>query len=628
MAPFRPPDPEVRCLRGYAIDPTLSTMLDTVRISEMTFNVPWEPVQPGPIGEYLAVIDVDPASGAFYEPVDLRTTRYGAEPLSRARHAAIPSADDLCGESDDSEFRARARPADAGGQVRPRGIIGRFNVRSAAGSCPPGTAYYHGQGRAALRLLQRVDGSAKVTQAAGLHLSTASCGTTLCSMGCTGASLATNPDVRAFHEGFADIVALLQHFTFPEILRHQIALTRGEIRSVRNLLGELAGQFGRAIGLRGALRSAIGEYDSQDRWQPYVPKPADYETTTEPHARGAILVGAVFDAFLSIYETRIADLLRLATGGTGILQPGAVHPDLVGRLSAEAAKAAQHVLTMCIRALDYCPPTDITFGEFLRAVMTADADLVKDDDLNYRVAFVEAFRRRGIFPRGVRTLSVENLLWSGPDRDERRSSRKLADCIELLHKYLQQNAMAQLQTAGAGPRDRTFHLQRAARRGLHRWLKDHFASGPDGRLDAAFFGLDGSQPFEVHTVRFADRIGPDGDLDSQILIESKSLSGRSRWWRVDGPRGGYDRRRCAAAEDRYCSQESKHEPSPTQQAFATRDCCARGMGVAGCLDRAFVAASGGSTLPGVLPDQATSGGPATRLAADHASRWRRRRGGA
>jgi len=150
--------------------------------------------------------------------------------------------------------------------------------------------------------------------------------------------------------------------------------------------------------------------------------------------------------------------------------------------------------------------------------MTADADLVKDDDLHYRVAFVEAFRRRGIFPRGVRTLSVENLLWSGPDRDERRSSRKLADCLEFLRRYSDRNSLAQLPTGPAGPREQTFQLQREARRGLHRWLQEHFASGPDGRLDAAFFGIDGTKPFEVHTVRFADRIGPDGDLDSQIVI--------------------------------------------------------------------------------------------------------------
>src|SRR5207344_1759801 len=131
--------------------------------------------------------------------------------------------------------------------------------------------------------------------------------------------------------------------------------------------------------------------------------PEDYERSDEPHERGAVLVGAVFDAFISIYERRSADLVRLATGGSGVLTPGAIHPDLVKRLADEAAKSAQHVLTMCIRALDYCPPTDITFGEYLSAIITADCDAVADDDLRYRVAFIEAFRKRGLFPRDLRT---------------------------------------------------------------------------------------------------------------------------------------------------------------------------------------------------------------------------------
>ena len=33
-----------------------------------------------------------------------------------------------------------------------------------------------------------------------------------------------NPDVSAFHEGFCDLVALLQRFSLPELLRHQLAL--------------------------------------------------------------------------------------------------------------------------------------------------------------------------------------------------------------------------------------------------------------------------------------------------------------------------------------------------------------------------------------------------------------------
>ena len=65
---------------------------------------------------------------------------------------------------------------------------------------------------------------------------------------------------------------------------------------------------------------------------------------------------------------------------------------------------------MCIRALDYCPPIDLTFGEYLRAIITADKDLVPNDTRGYRVAFISAFRDRGIFPAGVRHLAEDSLV--------------------------------------------------------------------------------------------------------------------------------------------------------------------------------------------------------------------------
>ena len=46
-----------------------------------------------------------------------------------------------------------------------------------------------------------------------------------------------NPDVLAFHEAFADIVALFQHFSYPGVLRNQIARTRGDLAG-ENLLGQ------------------------------------------------------------------------------------------------------------------------------------------------------------------------------------------------------------------------------------------------------------------------------------------------------------------------------------------------------------------------------------------------------
>ena len=208
---------------------------------------------------------------------------------------------------------------------------------------------------------------------------------------------------------------MFQHFTFPEVLKNQIAATRGNLAS-QNLLGKLAQEFGIAIGSYGALRDAIGTFDKDTKeWKPKVPTGNEYRTLTEPHDRGSILVAAVFEAFLTIYKRRIADLLRIATGGTGVLEQGELHPDLVNRLASEASKASRHVLHMCIRALDYCPPVDITFGDFLRAIITADVDLVTDDDRDYRLAFIDAFQKRGIYPTGIKQLSIESLTYPTPD---------------------------------------------------------------------------------------------------------------------------------------------------------------------------------------------------------------------
>ena len=107
---------------------------------------------------------------------------------------------------------------------------------------------------------------------------------------------------------------------------------------------------------------------------------------------------------------------------------------------------------MCIRALDYLPPVDVTFFEYLRALITADFDLVSDDRHNYRVAFVEAFRRRGIYPLNLddptrdtpRTLSVDTLRWQGLDLSKLPRKVRAADrgAVRRRHRGLKRYADA------------------------------------------------------------------------------------------------------------------------------------------------------------------------------------------
>jgi hypothetical protein len=61
-------------------------------------------------------------------------------------------------------------------------------------------------------------------------------------------------------------VALLQHFSLSEALKHQLAASGGSLPA-RGLLSSLAEQFGRATGHKGALRSALDllRHDAEER---------------------------------------------------------------------------------------------------------------------------------------------------------------------------------------------------------------------------------------------------------------------------------------------------------------------------------------------------------------------------
>ena len=126
------------------------------------------------------------------------------------------------------------------------------------------------------------------------------------------------------------------------VLESQIARTRGDLHS-ENLLGQLAQQFGRATGRGGALRDALGGPNEETGvWEPRQPDPHALDGRRGPHARGAILVAAVFRAFLLIYRARTADLFRIATAGTGRAagRRDPPRPD-AARLAGEAAASAE-----------------------------------------------------------------------------------------------------------------------------------------------------------------------------------------------------------------------------------------------------------------------------------------------
>jgi hypothetical protein len=525
------PNPPKRWLRAFAFDPIISRKIETHEINEVTIGLPWEKnLRPGPVDDYLEIVDYDPSSQAFYAPVDLNDTNLLAQdglPASEGNPQFHQQMVYTVARNTISHFeRALGRRA-LWSLDKDYNFVERLRVYPHA--FREANAYYSPYKKALLFGYFPASTSEPGDNLPGGTVFTC-LSHDIIAHETTHALLdglhprfiePTNVDVWALHEAFADIVALFQHFSYPEVLRHQIDQTRGSLER-QNLLGELAMQFGQAIEHYGALRSAIGKTDEKtNKWVPLEPEPEKILTTHEPHRRGAILVAAVFDAFLTIYKWRIADLLRIYTGGTGVLLAGQLHPDLVNRLAKEAAKTAKHMLNMCIRALDFCPPVDVDYGDYLRAMITADVEMVPDDRLNYRIAVIEAFRRRGIYPRDVRNLSEESLLWHKPTTEEQLAFQKVFTCPRRVRELIPDWGLTTCR--------KEIHDQaEECRRTLHGWFTDPLARDAaeaskivlDENVPKSIYrGDDGIPTLEVHSVRPARRIGPDGQAVTELVVE-------------------------------------------------------------------------------------------------------------
>lgn len=529
--------PPFRRIRGYAFDPSLSTRLETAAINRTVFQIRWEhPLDPGPCGEYVEIVDYDPASACWYEPIDLNAHEIVAQDgmppsegnpqfhqqmvyavtMNTIRHFEHALGRRIFWASVYDE----ARPEGARDVYVPRLRLYPHALRAANAFYSPIKiaimfGYFPGSSGTVFACLSHDIIAHETTHALldGMHRRYVE---------------DNHPDTLAFHEAFADLVALFQHFTFPEVVRHQIARTRGDLTN-ESLLGELAQQFGEATGRYGALRSAIGQKGPDGQWRLLEPTPDHLRQAHEPHERGSILVAAVFGGFLAIYKKRVADLLRLASSGTGVLPVGDLHPDLVERLAREANKTAEHFLNMCIRALDYCPPFDVTFGDYLRALITADFDMVPGDDFGYRVAVIESFKRWGIVPRGVRSLSEEQLRWPFARMKDFEGWNALTDVAQELRPLMSETLYMQ-------DRSRLFEELRKARKQTHDYLTRVLSDSADAphrpefsrvtgvtltdtdKLDGLRFDRNGLPTFEVHAVRPALRVTPDAVIVKQMVM--------------------------------------------------------------------------------------------------------------
>jgi hypothetical protein len=432
------PTPSVRPLNVYAFDPSLGKFVG----NQMVTQVAYEDLDPGPVGERFAVIDYDGGQRTFYKPVDLDDPKLlmsgglapsEADPRFHQQMVYAVASETLQRFEYALGRRIRWRTRLGDGKTKaPKGASRRLNLFPHA-MCEA-NAFYSPDAHGILFGYFQASRTNPGRNLPGQTVFT--CLSHDIIVHETTHAIVdgireyfmepTNVDVAAFHEAFADLAALFLHFSHKEVLIDTLQKTGGRLFdyklrsdaeaapgsasvtqaqiSAENPLIALATQFGEAAGRQCSLRSALGT--------PATPEGAkEIATKTEPHERGSILVAAVFDAYFTVYGRRTFDLFRIFRAGGGNIDKSDLPSPLANRLATEASRTAEEFFTICARALDYCPPVDITFGDFLRALLTAHLDYTPDDPDHIRDALMQAFRLRGIVAEGATAFSEDALFW-------------------------------------------------------------------------------------------------------------------------------------------------------------------------------------------------------------------------
>lgn len=497
-------DPIFRPLWIYAIDPGASRVEGATAI----INVPFEPLLPGPEGAMLKVVPRDLGTGKVYHALtpDALDVLIGSgrapSPADARFHQQMVYA--VCSEVYAAFQRALGRriawgfdrksPDDPDGAhllLYPHGGLFRNAFYD-----PCDGALHFGYFRADDQVTGRNVPGGFVFTCLSHDIVAHEMTHALLDGLRTHFSVPTSPDVLGFHEGFADVIAILQHFSYPGVVRAAISSARGSVSQTELLVG-LARQFGHTTGAKRPLRTAV---EVNDRGE-VVPR--TYRPGLEQHDMGAVLVSAVFDAFVTLFRRKTARYVRLGTNGTGVLPPHELPVDLQTVLADEASALASQFLSICIRAIDYCPPVDVQLGEYLRALITADYNLVPDDPWGYREAWTEAFSRHRIYPPNVRTLAEDELRWQPP-------APEIPTEPEL--------SFARLQFMGdPGSPAGEEELERQAR-AVGRLVSVHLDqfglmhtsdAGPNEQVD----------PPCVQSVRSCRRVGPDGQVVFDLVAE-------------------------------------------------------------------------------------------------------------
>lgn len=451
-------------IRVVAQDTSLTD--ENGRVLTVALPVPAEHLDRGPRGARFHVVDYDSGSQVFAPPAEIEIAPVGGDPDAEAGAASDAA---LAG---DPTFRAQNVYAIAAATLstfeaalgrRLAWGFGRHTLFLVPHASAEANAFYSPQS-GAIFFGYIPEGDGEETLASLSHDIVAHETTHAVLDGLRPRFIEAGlPDQPAFHEALGDCVALLSVFSQGDVVEALLGAASGDGRLPPGALTEdalrmgpllgLAEKFGVAAGGSGALRRSVDLEPSRTI--------RDDPQFAEAHRRGEILVAAAMRTLLAIWTKRLESLIDEETGADR------------ERVAEEGTKAAEHLLRMLVRGIDYMPPLDLEFEDALDSVLSADEVVAPDDEKHrYRTTLVEQFAAFGIDRPDDRIVDLTK--------------------VEPMPAYERMNAA----------------VLRSDRDEAYRFLWEN----------AEVLGIDRGPTTQVDTLRPSVRVGPDGLIVAETIV--------------------------------------------------------------------------------------------------------------
>src|SRR5437762_655934 len=230
-------DPIYRPLRVFALDPSASVLDGAIAV----VNVPDEPLKRGPTGRLLRVIDDGYGDEEAVEPLDLDNPRVlvseGKQPSVTDSGFRAQMAYAVCSTTYAAFRHALGREVSWGFDRGGGDDANRLIIRSCVAGLE--NAYYdHARGELQLgafdadaKPLGRNVGKGRICTALIHDIVAHEMSHALLDGLRARFMYPSNADVLAFHEAFADIVAIFQRFTYRDVVRAALEGTHADIAS-------------------------------------------------------------------------------------------------------------------------------------------------------------------------------------------------------------------------------------------------------------------------------------------------------------------------------------------------------------------------------------------------------------